>query len=110
MEGLSARHPSSLQLVLGSTGSLGSAIVNELTSSGKPVRAVVRNPTKARKVFANPERVDLIEGSVDDLRTLEKAFDSVEVFHNCVNLPYPQWSSLPEVHGRRTDAASNARA
>jgi nucleoside-diphosphate-sugar epimerase len=99
-----------LQLVLGSTGSLGSAVVNELVSSGKPVRVVVRDPAKARKVFADPERVDLVEGSVEDLRTLEKAFDGVEVFHNCVNLPYPQWSSLPEVHGRITDAASNARA
>jgi hypothetical protein len=31
-------------LVLGSTGSLGSAIVNELASTAKPVRALVRDP------------------------------------------------------------------
>jgi nucleoside-diphosphate-sugar epimerase len=99
-----------LQLVLGSTGSLGSAIVNELTSSAKPVRALVRSPTKARKVFANAERVDLVEGSVEDIQTLEKAFDGIELFYNCVNAPYPQWSALPEVHGRITDAARKARA
>jgi nucleoside-diphosphate-sugar epimerase len=96
--------------VLGSTGSLGSAIVNELTSSGRPVRALVRSPTKARKVFSNPDRVELIEGSAEDARTLEKAFDGVETFHNCVNAPYSQWSALPEIHGRITDAASKAKA
>jgi nucleoside-diphosphate-sugar epimerase len=99
-----------LQLVLGSTGSLGSAIVNELTSSGKPVRALVRSPTKARKVFTNPDRVDLVEGSVEDIRTLEKAFDGVELFHNCINAPYSNWSALPEIHGRIVDAASKAKA
>ena len=99
-----------LDLVLGSTGSLGSAIVNELTSSGKPVRALVRNPVKARKVFADPDRVDLVEGSVEDFRILEKAFDGIEVFHNCVNAPYSQWSTLPAVHGRITDVASKAKA
>jgi nucleoside-diphosphate-sugar epimerase len=90
-----------LDLVLGSTGSLGSAVVNELTSSGKPVRALVRDPAKARKVFADPDRVDLVEGSVEDVQTL---------FHNCVNAPYPQWSTLPAIHGRITDAAGRAKA
>jgi nucleoside-diphosphate-sugar epimerase len=99
-----------LQLVLGSTGSLGSAIVNELTSSGKPVRALVRNPDKARRVFASPDKVELVEGSVEDVRALEKAFDGVELFHNCVNAPYPQWSTLPEIHGRITQVASKAKA
>jgi nucleoside-diphosphate-sugar epimerase len=99
-----------LQLVLGSTGSLGSAIVNELTASGKPVRALVRSPTKVGKVFASPDKVDLVEGSVEDTRTLEKAFDGIELFHNCINAPYSQWSTLPEIHSRITDAASKAKA
>jgi len=99
-----------LQLVLGSTGSLGSAIVNELTSSGKPVRALVRSPAKARKVFASPDKVELVEGSVEDDMALEKAFDGVEIFHNCINAPYSDWSALPEIHGRITDAAIKARA
>jgi nucleoside-diphosphate-sugar epimerase len=99
-----------LQLVLGSTGSLGSAIVNELTSSGKPVRALVRSPTKAKKVFATPDRVDAVEGSIENVQTLEKAFDGVDVFYNCVNAPYSKWSVLPEIHGRITDAAKKAKA
>jgi len=99
-----------LQLVLGSTGSLGSAIVNELTSSGMPVRALVRSPDKARKVFTSPDKVELVEGSVEDVRTLEKAFDGVETFHNCINAPYSNWSALPAIHGRIIDAASKAKA
>jgi len=99
-----------LQLVLGSTGSLGSAIVNELASSGKPVRALVRSPAKAGKVFARPDKVEMVEGSVEDVQTLDKALDGVEVFHNCINAPYSDWSTLPEIHGRITAAAGRARA
>jgi nucleoside-diphosphate-sugar epimerase len=98
-----------LYLVLGSTGSLGSAIINELTSTGKPVRALVRNPAKAGQVFASPDKVELVEGSVEDPQTLQKAFDGVELFYNCMNLPYQQWYRLPEVHGRITDAARRAK-
>lgn len=99
-----------LYLVLGATGSLGSAIVNELTSTGKPVRALVRNPAKAGRVFANPSKVELVEGSVEDPQTLQKAFNDVELFYNCINPPnYQQWSRLPEVHGRIIDAARKAR-
>src|SRR5438128_9830682 len=68
-----------LYLVLGSTGSIGSAIVNELSSTGKPVRALVRNPAKAGKVFANPDKVEFVEGSVEDPQTLQNAFDGVEL-------------------------------
>ena len=89
-----------MQLVLGSTGSLGSAIVNELTSSGKPVRALVRSPAKAMKVFTDPDKVDLVEGSVEDIPTLKRAFDGVELFYNCINAPYSDWSALPRIHGR----------
>ena len=97
-------------LVLGSSGSLGSAIVNELTSTGKPVRALIRNPAKADRVFANPDKVEFVEGSVDDPQTLHKAFDGVELFYNCINPPhYQQWARLPEVHGRIIDAARRAR-
>lgn len=99
-----------MQLVLGSTGSLGSAVVNELTSSGRPVRALVRNSSKASRVFASPDKVDMVKGSVEDAKTLEKAFDGVDTFHNCVNAPYSDWSNLPAIHGRITDAASRAKA
>ena len=99
-----------LHLVLGSTGSIGSAIVNELTAAGRPVRALVRNPAKATRVFSNSDKVDLLQGSVEEPQTLEKAFDGVELFYNCVNVPYPQWSMLPQIHGRIIEAATKAKA
>lgn len=95
--------------MLGSKGSLGSAIVNERSSSGKPVRALVRSPAKASNAFAHPDKVELVEGSVEDSQKLERAFDGVEVFHNCVNAPYSNWSTLTEIHGRITGAASTQR-
>jgi len=69
----------------------------------------VRSPSKAGKVFTNPAKVELLEGSVEDPQTLEKAFEGVELFYNCINLPYQQWSRLPEVRGRIIDAARKAR-
>ena len=99
-----------MHLVLGSTGSLGSAVVNELTSAGSPVRALVRDQAKAQKVFASPEKVELLQGSVEDPQTLQKAFDGADLFYNCINPPYYQhWSSLPEVHGRIIDAARRGK-
>ena len=99
-----------LQLVLGSTGSIGSAIVNELTSSGKPVRALMRSPEKAKRIFSKPDKVECVEGSVEDLNTLKQAFDGVDLFYNCINLPYPQWSNLPTIHNRIIDAARDAKS
>jgi nucleoside-diphosphate-sugar epimerase len=99
-----------LQLVLGSTGSIGSAIVNELTASGKPVRALVRSRPKANKVLNNPDKVELVEGSAEDLQSLNRAFDGVDLFYNCLNLPYPQWSGLPQIHGKILEAAHKAKA
>jgi nucleoside-diphosphate-sugar epimerase len=99
-----------LHLVLGSTGSIGSAIVNELTFARKPVRALVRNTSKARKIFTHPEMVELVEGSVLEAQTLNRVFGGVDVFFNCVNVPYPQWSTLRQIHGLILDAAAQARA
>ena len=99
-----------LQLVLGSTGSIGSAIVNELASSSKPVRALVRNPEKAKRVFTNTDKVELVPGSVEDPETLRKAFDGVDLFYNCINLPYPQWSNLLTVHNRIIENAQDAKS
>lgn len=96
--------------MLGSTGSIGSAIVNELASSGKPVRALVRNLEKAKKVFTNSDKVELVEGSVEDPQTLKRAFDGVDIFYNCINLPYPQWSRLLTVHNRIIESARDAKS
>jgi nucleoside-diphosphate-sugar epimerase len=70
----------------------------------------VRNPSKAKKILVNYEKLELLEGSVEDVQALDKAFDRVEVFYNCVNLPYQQWNMLPAMHERILDAAAKVRA
>jgi nucleoside-diphosphate-sugar epimerase len=101
---------SSMNLVIGSTGSVGSAIVEELSSQGRPVRALVRDSTKARRVFKRPEKVELVQGSAENPDALKLAFDSVKVVFNCLNFPYPEWSKLPAIHKRILDAAKQAAA
>ena len=51
----------------------------------------------------------MVEGSAEEIATLEKAFDGIELFYNCMNVPYSQWSRLPEIHGRIIDIASKAK-
>jgi nucleoside-diphosphate-sugar epimerase len=99
-----------LYLVLGATGSIGSATVNELTTSGKLVRALVRSREKAQKVFSNPHKVELVEGLLEDPAALQRAFAGVDLFFNCINLPYPQWSDLPAIHGRIVEVARKSKA
>jgi nucleoside-diphosphate-sugar epimerase len=70
----------------------------------------VRSPEKAKRVFTKPEKVELFEGSVEDPHTLERAFDGADLFYNCINLPYPQWSNLPTIHNRIIETARQARA
>jgi nucleoside-diphosphate-sugar epimerase len=70
----------------------------------------VRSPEKAKKVFTRPDLVDLVEGSIEESQELKRAFDGVDLFYNCVNLPYPQWSQLLALHSKITEAARESRA
>lgn len=99
-----------MSLVIGSTGSIGSAVVNELSSQGRPVRALVRNPDKAKRIFTHAEKVELVQGSAENSDALKNAFDGVKVLFNCLNFPYPEWSKLPEVHKRILGAAKGESA
>ena len=87
-----------MNLVIGSTGSIGSAVVDELSSLRRPVRALVRDPNKAKRIFRHAEQIDLVQGSAENLQLLKTAFDGVKVVFNCLNLPYPEWSGLPAIH------------
>lgn len=99
-----------MNLVIGSTGSIGNAVVNELSTQGQPVRAFVRDVGKAKGVFKHPESVELFRGSVDNPLELKAAFNGVRVVFNCLNLPYPEWSRLPSMHRRILDAAKATSA
>ncbi|SDO48225.1 Uncharacterized conserved protein YbjT, contains NAD(P)-binding and DUF2867 domains [Nakamurella panacisegetis] len=67
-------HTNSPILITGATGSTGSAIVENLTAAGHPVRVMVRRPPVAG-VF--PAAVDAVIADFDDPRTLSAALHGV---------------------------------
>src|SRR5438128_8219931 len=61
-------------LVTGATGTVGREVVTQLLATGKKVRAMTRNPLKA-KVDA---RVEVVKGDFEAPDTLARAVDGVE--------------------------------
>lgn len=59
-------------LLTGATGNLGSNISRVLVSKGETVRALVRNPDTARV----QEGIEVVQGDVRDLQSLEKFFQT----------------------------------
>jgi len=62
-------------LVVGATGSIGSLVVEEAIREGHSVRALVRNPGKARRL---PSEAQVVVGDVTRPETLPGAVDGVE--------------------------------
>lgn len=87
-----------MNLVVGSTGSIGSAVVDELVSRGEPVRALVRNRNKAERIFRQALKVEFLEGSAENSESLKHAFEGVSDVFNCLNLPYPEEERLLGIH------------
>lgn len=61
-------------LVTGATGTVGSDVVAQLVSAGAAVRALTRDPAKAR---FDP-RVTVVQGDLAKPETLSKALDGVD--------------------------------
>lgn len=76
-----------MHLVLGATGGFGGAMVRALLARGAPVRALVRDPARARL----PAGVEVVEGDVERLQTLVAAAKGCESIVHGVNLPYAKW-------------------
>ena len=104
-----------MTLVTGATGFVGSHLVKRLASSGRPVRALVRNLEKARKLFGGSEgallpNIDLAQGDVSDRESLIRAAQGCEAVVHLVGIiqPAPGQSFLSiHVEGTRNvlDAA-----
>jgi uncharacterized protein YbjT (DUF2867 family) len=65
-----------MYLVTGATGNAGSQVVRALRTRGVAVRAFVRDPEKARQLFA--DEVELAVGDFADGATVTRALDGVE--------------------------------
>lgn len=62
-------------LVTGATGTIGQRLVQRLANSGTPVRALVRNPTKAKADL--PANIECIRGNLDDPDSVAAALRGV---------------------------------
>ena len=78
-------------LVTGATGLVGSHLVKALQERGDAVRALVRDPERARSLLHSNNEVELVKGDLLDLDSLGRAAQGVEVVYHCaaqVALPY----------------------
>ena len=100
---------SRVNLVIGSTGSIGRAVVEELVAKGQTVRAMVRDLKKTQWAVQDG-RVEIFEGTAEKPESLDAAFKGAQIVFNCLNLPYPEWNSLPAIHGQILEAAKRASA
>lgn len=75
-------------LVTGATGLVGWNVATVLVERGREVRALVRDPDKARRVL--PAAVELVAGDITDRASLERAFKGVSVAYHAAGLP-EQW-------------------
>jgi dihydroflavonol-4-reductase len=78
-------------LLTGATGLLGNAIARALLSEGRTIRALVRNPQRARTIV--PAGCELVAGDVTDAASVVAATRGSRVVYHAAGLP-EQW--LPD--------------
>jgi dihydroflavonol-4-reductase len=75
-------------LVTGATGKVGNAVARAAVARGDSVRALVRDPDKARGVL--PAEVELVRGDVTEPASVERAVQGCELVFSAHGLP-EQW-------------------
>ena len=80
-----------LHVVLGGTGGLGSAVVEELVKKGKRVRSVSRSGSEGVKAS---NEVEVVRGNVADVGQMTKICQGASVIYHCTNALYPDWVKL----------------
>jgi uncharacterized protein YbjT (DUF2867 family) len=73
------------------TGNIGQNVLRGLLQSNETMRVIVRDPSRLTPEAAN--RVEVVEGSLDDIGVLQRAFASAETLFWCV----PQSNTLTDV-------------
>jgi uncharacterized protein YbjT (DUF2867 family) len=63
---MTGRKQSMTTTVIGATGRTGSAVVQRLLDAGRPVRVLVRDPGKARRLFGEAPRLEVVAARLDD--------------------------------------------
>lgn len=65
--------------IIGATGKVGSAVVRRLLETGQPLRAYVRDADKARRIFGQPNGLEIYRGRLDDPEDLAAGLGDASV-------------------------------
>ena len=79
-------------LVVGASGGMGYALVQELVSKGVKVVAFARGETKLKNLFQKTAGVTIYPGDALKLSDVMNASKDVDVIFHAVSFPYPEWS------------------
>lgn len=83
-------------LVLGASGSMGYAIVNELCGRGIHVVAFARNKERLGALFSGNKHVEVVAGDVFVKEDIMNAAKDVDIIFHVVNIPYSDWEKQQE--------------
>lgn len=89
-------------LVIGATGSLGSALVRKL--EGEDLRVLVRSKDAFERRFGDM-KVDIYEGDLSNQEDIDRAIDDADTVFHCADAPYFHWGDLVG-HTRRLITAA----
>jgi nucleoside-diphosphate-sugar epimerase len=96
-------------LVTGATGKVGHAVARALVARGDEVRALVRDPSRARVVL--PAGVEAVRGDVTDAASVVAAVQGCELVFNAMGIP-EQWltdeSNFERVNALGTKTVADA--
>ena len=67
--------------IIGATGNIGSSVAKNLVSSGYEVKAIVRNPEKADKLFGNDPQIQIEKADLKDISGLKRALMGTEYLY-----------------------------
>ncbi|KAL3162977.1 hypothetical protein ABBQ32_009409 [Trebouxia sp. C0010 RCD-2024] len=70
--------PGKCTLVVGATGGVGQVLTGKLLDRGFKVKALSRNPEKARELFGGAKNLELVQGDCREASQLQKVFDGVD--------------------------------
>jgi dihydroflavonol-4-reductase len=73
-------------LVTGATGFLGAELIHQLTTQGTKIHALKRENSVIPKQLSNNNLINWITADINDLATLEEAFDGITQVYHCAAL------------------------
>ncbi|MGE7114603.1 SDR family NAD(P)-dependent oxidoreductase [Lysinibacillus sp. NPDC047702] len=81
-------------LVIGASGGMGYALVNELVKRQIKVKAFARRKEKLVTLFRHSKNVEIIAGDIFNEQDISQASKGVDVIFHAISFPYQDWEKL----------------